>query len=375
MANCLPYYPLYVYDFDEDHKVLAMNLSEVGLYQLALNESWKRGSIPADPKELAVSIRRRSSEVCRAWPNVLPCWVESGVPGRLVNPRQERERRLATDKSAMASVAGIASANARKETKRLQRTYQPYASESVSVSESPSGLEATDTETVSSRARAEFVDPVTFMRLFSDFRGFKKPPRSIRPRAMERIALIQITELELRQALDGYRRSEWGQKQGFPILGFLKDPLSWIPDDVAGDPELPTVAIALQTPTTVQDFVAECEPRFRHYIGVFFVHGKELLLPIVRSAYVRWQALSLEQQESTINHAERNFPNWKLLPNPCGHLDKEPWTAVQIERMVPAPVSVNDKSADRRARDAAIVERMNRKDAAKAAAMRAQGGQ
>ena len=50
MAKPLPYYPLYVQDFDEDPFVLAMNIAEVGLYQLALNEAWKRGSIPDDPQ-------------------------------------------------------------------------------------------------------------------------------------------------------------------------------------------------------------------------------------------------------------------------------------------------------------------------------------
>lgn len=88
----LPYYPLYVNDFDESPRVIAMSLAEVGLYTLALNESWKRGSIPDDPKSLATVIRKDPKEVRKAWPVVRSCFVENGAPGRLVNARQEKER-------------------------------------------------------------------------------------------------------------------------------------------------------------------------------------------------------------------------------------------------------------------------------------------
>src|SRR6185369_15472832 len=62
----LPYYPFYVDAFDEG--VLSMNLAEVGLYILALGHSWKHGSIPDDPAELARLIRRKPSEVRKVWP-------------------------------------------------------------------------------------------------------------------------------------------------------------------------------------------------------------------------------------------------------------------------------------------------------------------
>lgn len=101
-AKPLPYYPFYVSDFDEDPNVLPMNLAEVGLYILALNESWKRGGIPASLPTLALRIRRPLSQVKRAWPRVSICWEENGVSGLLVNPRQEKERIKAKDRSEQA---------------------------------------------------------------------------------------------------------------------------------------------------------------------------------------------------------------------------------------------------------------------------------
>jgi len=102
MSKPLPYYPLYVQDFDESAVVMDMTLDEVGLYVLALNESWKRGSIPADLKSLALRIRRPLTAVKKAWPKVSARWQENGTPGFLVNPRQEKERAKAKDKSEQA---------------------------------------------------------------------------------------------------------------------------------------------------------------------------------------------------------------------------------------------------------------------------------
>jgi uncharacterized protein YdaU (DUF1376 family) len=101
----LQFFAYYPEDFDESAHVLEMNLAEVGLYQLALNESWKRGSIPDDPDRLALLIRRPSKDVRAAWPVVRACFINNGEPGRLVNERLEEERSKAISKSAQASGA------------------------------------------------------------------------------------------------------------------------------------------------------------------------------------------------------------------------------------------------------------------------------
>ncbi|HXI85317.1 MAG TPA: hypothetical protein VNL17_14645 [Verrucomicrobiae bacterium] len=114
MAKQLPYYPYYTADFRESKHVLAMNLSEVGLYQLSLNWAWDYGSIPDDPGELARLLQRDRNEVKRAWPKVRPCWVPSPEQGRLVNQRMEAERVKAIDKSDKASVSAKYSHSARR---------------------------------------------------------------------------------------------------------------------------------------------------------------------------------------------------------------------------------------------------------------------
>jgi uncharacterized protein YdaU (DUF1376 family) len=220
VSSILPYYPLYVYDFDDDPNVLSMSLPEVGLYQLALNEAWKRGSIPDDPTALAVLIRRKPSDVKKAWLKVRSCWIESGTPGKLVNPRQEKERELALQKSAAAS------ASIRK--RWIDAKSDPYGrittrSESDSVSGS-SGSVRSNTDRATTRAR---IEPERFMRMWSDHRGFKKPSRGQRPRILEKMQTIDITEDELGPSMDGFYNSDWAKEQSYPIFAFLKDPLSW----------------------------------------------------------------------------------------------------------------------------------------------------
>lgn len=240
MAKSLPYYPLYVDDFDEDPNVLAMNLAEVGLYQLALNESWKRGSIPAEPKALAVLIRRKPAEVCRAWPKVQPCWIENGIPGRLVNPRQERERDKANGLSEVrAQAARLSHSPASRRftgppanAGDLQEHLQTYGSVSESA---PSGTLPQATEKTSTRAQGDFVDFDTFLHRWKAHRGFKKPTKPVIERAEQRWGMIQITEDDLGMALDGYFSSTWAKGEGYPLLAFVKDPHSW-----TGKPETET---------------------------------------------------------------------------------------------------------------------------------------
>lgn len=93
MAKPLPYYPFYVDDFESSEKVRAMSVEAVGLFLLCLNHSWREGSIPADPAKLAMALRVEPRVVKRCWASVLPCWIENGHPGRLVNIRQEDVRK------------------------------------------------------------------------------------------------------------------------------------------------------------------------------------------------------------------------------------------------------------------------------------------
>ena len=232
MAKSLPYYPLYVDDFDEDPNVLAMNLAEVGLYQLALNEAWKRGSIPADPEDLAIIIRRRPADVKKAWPKVQPCWVPNCAPGRLVNPRQEREREKASKLSSSRSEAARAShapeslrnpANAGSLQEVLQVDLQDRLQtyESVSESFSNSNLEGGAGET-------EPLSPETIIRFWNNARGLKHltPKERIYVKESKPVFMSEeMLEEALRRFAQWYKTAT--QHLRSPVAVFLKDPQSW----------------------------------------------------------------------------------------------------------------------------------------------------
>lgn len=81
----------------------------------------------------------------------------------------------------------------------------------------------------SSRARVLFDE---FLPRWGRHKGFKKPNKAMQARADQRWAKIDITESELDAAMDGFFQSEWGKREHFPVLGFVKDPHSWIADEV-----------------------------------------------------------------------------------------------------------------------------------------------
>lgn len=235
MAKAMPYYPMYAFDFDEDPNVLAMNLSEVGLYLLALNEAWKRGSIPDDPASLANLIRRPVADVKRAWLKVQTCWIGNGTPGRLINPRLEKEREKAASISEARSVAASIRhlpANAKALQNDLHDRMQTYDYVSGSLSGSGSQISGNSETRERERASAE-----TLMRLWCDHRGFKKPQRSQRNTILDRLAALDLSEAEAKLSMDGFHCSEWGSKSGWPIFGWMKNPLSWIIDTLEVEPD------------------------------------------------------------------------------------------------------------------------------------------
>jgi uncharacterized protein YdaU (DUF1376 family) len=100
VAKKLPYYPMFVDEFDFDEEVIAMSVLEVGLYILALNSAWRNGSIPDTDVGLNKILRRNPAEIKKAWPVVRQRFVQApGESGRLINPRQEIERVRAVEKS------------------------------------------------------------------------------------------------------------------------------------------------------------------------------------------------------------------------------------------------------------------------------------
>ena len=105
--GCLPYFKCYPADFLSDPPVMAMTDEELGFYWRCLLIAWMDNGIPEDRARLARVMRTSKRRVERLWPAVADLWVH-GAEGKLVNPRQERERTKATSKSQSAKEAADA---------------------------------------------------------------------------------------------------------------------------------------------------------------------------------------------------------------------------------------------------------------------------
>jgi len=154
MANALPYFKWYPGDADTDEEFRKMGDSEIGFYIRCLNHSWLNKGIPADPAERARALRDRRSYADKMWERVGRKFITSpDDPTRLVNPRQEFERKKAIEKSRRASDSVRARYEVPLESEKpsYERTYdrtyerrenvdlRAYESESVSGSVSQEG--------------------------------------------------------------------------------------------------------------------------------------------------------------------------------------------------------------------------------------------
>lgn len=227
MSNKLPYFRWHPKDFETDQNVKLMTMCEVGLYVMCLNHAWINGSLPNDVKKIAKIVGQPLAQVKKSWPAVAKCFEEN-PQSNLVNPKQEKERTWAQERHVKAKEANTIRNKSvpNQEGEHLEKDEALRAYGSGSVSGSGSDLETASTEKTSSRAR-EKIDSTTQMGLWCKRRGFKKPPRSQRERALERMEELDITEQEFIAAMDGYYASDWGQKHGYPLFGFLKNPHSW----------------------------------------------------------------------------------------------------------------------------------------------------
>ncbi len=237
MSSKLPYFRWHPKDFDTDENVRLMSMCEVGLYVLCLNHCWVNGSLPDDLKKISKIVGQPFAQVKKSWPAVSKCFTKNEA-GALVNTKQEKERKWAQERRSNSKDAvdireGIGFNPSPRNTvlpqgEETEKGDRAHGYESDSVSGS-SPTQTTNTEKPSTRGRDEiFVDFETLLQRWRHHRGFKKPQKHIAERAEQRWGTVEITEGELIGALDGYFASEWARSQDYPILGFVKDPHSWI---------------------------------------------------------------------------------------------------------------------------------------------------
>jgi uncharacterized protein YdaU (DUF1376 family) len=89
-----PAFQFYPKDFLSDSRFAAMTLEQRGALFTLISFCWLEGSIASDVGVLARLLGIRRSKMHRIWPALEHCFeADPSVPGRLLHPRLERERR------------------------------------------------------------------------------------------------------------------------------------------------------------------------------------------------------------------------------------------------------------------------------------------
>lgn len=116
----MPYYPWFVKDFRANRKVQRMNYIERGLYRELLDECWEEGVIPDDPLKLAEICNCPPGVMVEAWPKIRPCFTATeGLDGMLLqNDKLESLRNVSEEKRNQQRLAGLASAEKRRQGER-----------------------------------------------------------------------------------------------------------------------------------------------------------------------------------------------------------------------------------------------------------------
>ncbi len=106
LSKTLPYFKWYPSDAESDAKYAAMDDAELGFFHRCLNKSWTNGGLPVDPTERARILGRSKTYADKKWQRVGKCFQPSDAdPDLLINPRQEKERKAAVEKSEQATSA------------------------------------------------------------------------------------------------------------------------------------------------------------------------------------------------------------------------------------------------------------------------------
>lgn len=111
-----PVMPVYGRDFYDDEAVIRMSLEQEAVYWRLLWHAWREGSIPDVPGDIALIVAAKVSprQFVKLWPGIAPKWMPSPeLRGRLINKRQEHERRERRERARKLSENGRAGNEAR----------------------------------------------------------------------------------------------------------------------------------------------------------------------------------------------------------------------------------------------------------------------
>lgn len=142
-----PAFMFYASDFLSDENVAVMSNEELGCYIKLICYAWREGSIPADPMKIARLCGERPDHMEMLWLQIEPCFRDHPeIPGRLVQPRLEKERERQAANRESRSKTGKMGAEARWNNELGQKfessngsgNASPIPSDSLSVSVSGS---------------------------------------------------------------------------------------------------------------------------------------------------------------------------------------------------------------------------------------------
>lgn len=258
--NKPPAYQWFPKDYDTDEAVKLMTYEQEGIYRRLLDHQALHGSIPADPREIAMLVPKVSpARFMALWPRIVGKFVE--VDGRRVNPKLERVKADFAEFIGGRSRGGRASAESRR---RLFGTAQPNATPNTAPNNMPNNSPnntpniartspRTDAEPASASASAKEqerarVEPMS-AQLVERFRALWRSTYghecSLILSPLEFMKLEQQVESldgwKLLEALAAYFKTpdEYVRKARHPMALFLRDPFKYLATKAAEPVEVP----------------------------------------------------------------------------------------------------------------------------------------
>lgn len=126
MSEKMPWFKFYASDWQSDENVLFMDFFERGVYLELLLRNWVEGSIPSSPSKCLILLTRFAStdseaereKIRKALQVILPLFHQSAdLPGRLVHPKLEEQRRNMQEISQKRANAGRKGGKSEKKNK------------------------------------------------------------------------------------------------------------------------------------------------------------------------------------------------------------------------------------------------------------------
>lgn len=216
-----------------------------------------------------------------------------------------------------------------------------------------SSLDSSEVENTSTRARekepAEWPEPRPYWE-----RNVGKLKAAERRLWEERMPEVRMPLDEWHERIDAYKQSEWAQKNGFPLRGFLKNPQSWesLPEVATSRPSASNARETANVDPSPYANSAELIDSYQNpHLRVIYdayvndtPYGPDMTVPYMRGFCETFAALTPDQQEKAAKVAASTFQSkGKWAKMPLNWLAGQPWTA-EVKSNVRTPLSKEDEA-------------------------------